>query len=51
VVEDAVSVSLTVEQVKGTGVAMLTFGVAIFWVTGTEAVLVQPFVGSVTVTV
>jgi hypothetical protein len=51
VVEDAVSVSLVVEQVKTPGAAILAFGVAIFCVTETDAVLVQPFAGLVTVTV
>jgi hypothetical protein len=51
VVEEAVSVSEVVVQVKGTGGAMLTLGVVMFWVTVVDAVLVQPLAVSVTVTV
>jgi hypothetical protein len=51
VVEEAVSVSEVVVQVKGTGGAMLTLGVMMFWVTVVDAVMVQPFAGSVMVTV
>ena len=51
VVDDAVSVSLTVVQVKTTGAAMLAFGAVLFCVTIAEAVFVQPFTGFVTVTV
>ena len=51
VVEDAVSVSLVTLQVKVTGAATLALGNVVFWVTVAEAMLVQPFDGSVTVTV
>ena len=48
VVDDAVSVTLLVVQVSVAGVAILAFGVAIFWLTVVEVVLVHPFEGSVT---
>ena len=51
VLEDAVIVSLSVEQVNVPGAAMLALGAAIFWATVADAVLVQPFTGLVTVTV
>ena len=51
VVDEAVMFSLSVVQVRVTGVAMLALGAVIFCETGTDAVLVQPFAGSVTVTV
>ena len=51
VVEDAVNVSLVVVQVSGTGTLMLTFGILPSCVTVAAAVFVQPFVGSVMVTV
>lgn len=51
VVEEAVSVSVVVVQVKVTGAAMAELGGVVFWVTVTDAVLVHPFDGSVTVTV
>ena len=51
VVEDAVNVSLVVEHVKAVGAAILALGRLPFWVTAADEVLVQPFVGSVTVTV
>ena len=51
VVEDAVSTWLIDEQVRTPGVAMLAFGVVMFCVTVVVAVCVQPFDGSVTVTV
>ena len=47
--EDAVSVTLVTEQVNAAGVAMLTSGGVIAWVTVTEAEALQPFEGSVTV--
>ena len=51
VVEDAVNVSLVLVQVKATGALILTVGGIPLCVTVAEAVLVQPFDGSVTVTV
>ena len=51
VVEEAVKVMLVVEQDKVAGVAMLEFGSAMFCVIVIVAVVEQPFVGSVTVTV
>ena len=51
VVEDAVIVSLVTAHVKTPGAAILAFGAVLFWVTVAEAVLVQPLVGFVTVTV
>ena len=51
VVELAVNVSLDVMHVNSVGTAILTLGVAMFWVTVAEAVLVQPLAGLVTVTV
>ena len=50
VVDEAVSVSLNVVQVKVVGAAMLAFGTAVFCVTTALAVLVQPLAGFVTVT-
>ena len=49
--EDAVNTSLTLEQVSGAGAAMLATGAVMFCVTVTDAVLLQPLDGSVTVTV
>ena len=51
VVDDAVNVSLGAAQVKATGAAMLALGAIMLCVTFADAELVQPFVGSVTVTV
>ena len=51
VVDEAVNTSLVATQVKTVGVAMLAFGAVKFWVTVTEAVLVHPLTGLVTVTV
>ena len=51
VVEDAVSVTLVTVHVKVAGAAMLAFGAVIFWATAALAVVVQPLLGSVTVTV
>ena len=50
VVDVAVSVSLRFVQVKTVGGMIPALGGIVFWVTVTEAVLVQPFAGSVTVT-
>ena len=49
--DDAVSTSLTFEQVSGVGVAMLATGAVMFCVTVTDAVLLHPLDGSVTETV
>ena len=51
VVDDAVKVSLGEAQVIGVGDAIDAFGLVVFCATITDAVLVQPFAGSVTVTV
>jgi len=51
VVEVAVSVSVVLVQVKTVGGLMPELGAVMFWVTVTDAVLVQPLAGSVTVTV
>ena len=51
VVDEAVNTSLGLLQVRTVGAATLAFGAVIFWLTVAEAVLVQPFDGSVTVTV
>ncbi len=51
VVEEAVKTSLVMVQLKTSGVAILTLGAVVFCVTLTEAVLVQPLDGLVTVTV
>ena len=51
VVDDAVKVSLGEAQVIGDGDAIDAFGLVVFCATITDAVLVQPFAGSVTVTV
>ena len=50
VVDEAVNISTVFEHVNWAGVAMLTLGGVIFCDTITEAVLVHPFDGSVTVT-
>ena len=50
VVDDADKVLVGLEHDKGVGTAMLTFGVAMFWLTMAEAVAVQELDGSVTVT-
>ena len=50
VVDDAAMLWLVNAQVNTAGVAILTLGDTMFWVTLAEAVFVQPFVGSVTVT-
>jgi len=42
---------LVVVHVSGAGGAMLTFGGVMFWVTVELVVAVQPFAGSVVVTV
>ena len=49
--DDAVNVTLVNPQVNIAGAAMLALGVAMFCVTVADAVFVQPFDGSVTVTV
>ena len=49
--EDAVSVSLVLEQVNIEGVEMVAMGATMFCTTVTEAVFMQPFAGSVAVTV
>ena len=49
--DDAVSVTLVLVHVNTAGAAMLALGVAIFCTTVADAVFVQPFDGSVTVTV
>ena len=49
--EDAVMVSVVLMQFNTDGVEMLTVGATMFCATVAEAVLVQPFAGSVTVTV
>lgn len=51
VVDDAVKVTLVVAQVNVAGGAMLALGAVIFCATVTEALLLQPVEGSVTVTV
>ena len=51
VVEDAVSVTLVTVHVKVAGAAMLAFGGVTIWFTDTDALVVQPLTGSVTVTV
>ena len=51
VVDEAVSVWLVTAQVKTTGAAMLAFGGVTIWFTDTDALVVQPLTGSVTVTV
>ena len=51
VVDDATRPWLVNAQVNIAGVAILTLGDTMFWVTPAEAVFVQPFVGSVMVTV
>ena len=51
VVDDAVNVTLVLVQVSIAGVAILTFGAVMFCVTDSEALVVQPFAGSVTVAV
>ena len=51
VVDDAVNVTLVTAHVNTAGEAILAFGVVMFCVTVADAVLVQPFDGSVTVTV
>ena len=51
VVEDAVSVSKMLLQVKIDGGAIVALGATMFWVTLMVAELVQPFDGSVAVTV
>ena len=50
VVDDTVKVSDVLTQVRTDGADTLTFGVVTFCVTETDAELVQPLVGSVTVT-
>jgi len=50
VVEDAVNVSLKVAQVRIPGEAIAALGGVLVWITFTEAEAVQPFAGSVTVT-
>ena len=51
VVEDAVSVSKMLLQVKIDGGAIVELGATMFWVTLMVAELVQPFDGSVAMTV
>jgi hypothetical protein len=50
VVDVALSVSLVLVQVKTVGGLMAELGVVIFWVTVTDAEVVQLLEGSVTVT-
>ena len=49
--EDAVMLSLVLVQLNTEGIVMLAVGATRFCATVTEAVFVQPFVGSVAVTV
>ena len=51
VLDEAMSVSLLFKQVNTVGDVMLAPGAVIFWVTVVVALLVQPFDGSVAVTV
>ena len=51
VVDDAVNVSETMLHVKTDGDDTLALGEVVFWVTVTDAELVQPLAGLVTVTV
>jgi hypothetical protein len=51
VVEDAFNVCDVVVQVNATGVAILTLGGVAVWVTVVDVEAVQPFAGSVAVTV
>ena len=50
VVDEAVNVSLVKVQVNTAGVEILAFGSVIFCTTETDVVPVQPFAGSVAVT-